>query len=133
MRLDGLESEAETVMEEDDGSGDATRELRKVMENRKKNQLKQRNPRHHRYASDSRGGVRYYSSSNSNISPTTVTDPDAATPSSTKSGTTRCVCNNSDGDGLMIQWYASYYALFLTRTLLTGAANLVITGFTLNA
>lgn len=132
MRLDGLESEAETVMEEDDGSGDATRELRKVMENRKKSQMKQRNPRHHCYASDSRGGVRYYSSSNSNLSPTTVTDPDAATPSSTKSGTTRCVCHNSEGDGLMIQWYASS-TLLLTRWVLTGVASHVSIGFTLNA
>lgn len=98
MPPDGLESEAETVMEEDDGSGDATRELRKVMEKRKKDQLKQRNPRHHRYASDSR---RYYNSSN-NISPTTVTDPDGATPSSTRSGTTRCVCQNPESEGAMI-------------------------------
>jgi hypothetical protein len=103
LRMDGLESEAETVMEGDDGSGDATRELRKVMENRKKNQLKQRNPRHHRYASDSRNSSRYYSSS-TNMSPTTVTDPNGATPSSSRSGTTRCVCSNSESEGMMIQW-----------------------------
>lgn len=98
MSLDGPESEAETVMEEDDGSGDATRELRKVMEKRKKDQLKQGNPRHHRYASDSR---RYYNSS-TNISPTTVTDPDGATPSSTRSGTTRCICGNHESEGVMM-------------------------------
>ena len=102
-----VESEAETVMEEDDGSGDATRELRKVMESRKKNAMNTRKPRHHRYASDAtHGGSQYVNySSSTNISPTTVTDPDGATPSSTRSGTTRCVCNNADSEGLMIQWY----------------------------
>jgi len=102
IQLDSVESEAETVMEDDDGSGDATRELRKVMENRKKNQLKQRNPQHHRYGTDARSGSMYYNSS-TNISPTTVTDPDGATPSSTRSGTTRCVCHNNDSEGFMIQ------------------------------
>lgn len=100
MPPDGLDSEAETVLEEDDGSGDATRELRKVMENRKKNQLKQRNSHQNRYTSDSR---RYYNSS-TNISPTTVTDPDRNTPSSTMSGTTRCVCGNPESEGAMILW-----------------------------
>ncbi|KAG0652177.1 hypothetical protein D0Z07_1327 [Hyphodiscus hymeniophilus] len=87
--MDGVESEAETVMEEDDGSGDATRALRKVMENRKKEQMKQRNPRHHRYSSDPRGSQYMGYASSSNLSPTTVTDPEGATPSSTRSGTTR--------------------------------------------
>ena len=104
LQMDGVESEAETVMEEDDGSGDATRALRKVMENRKKEQMKQRNPRHHRY-SDNRGSSQYMGyASFSNLSPTTVTDPEGATPSSTRSGTTRCVCGKQEGEGLMIQW-----------------------------
>jgi hypothetical protein len=107
IRQDSAESEAETVMEEDDGSGDATRELRKVMESRKRNAMKSRKPRHHRYASDTpRDGPQYVShSSSTNISPTTVTDPDVVTPSSTRSGTTRCVCNKANSEGLMIQWY----------------------------
>lgn len=89
-------------MEDDDGSGDATRELRKVVETRKAQMgVKGRTPRHHRYASV---GRRYYTGSSSNNSPTTVTDPDGATPSSTKSGTTRCVCGVEDGEGMMIQW-----------------------------
>ena len=107
LHLDELESEAETVMEEDDGSGDATLELRKVMENRKKQQLKGRSSRHHRYASgvSPRGGVQYVNyGSSTNISPTTVTDPDAATPTSSGNGATRCVCNNTDSEGFMIQW-----------------------------
>ncbi len=51
QRQDSLESEAETVVDEVDGSGDATLELRKVMESRKRNQMKLRNPRHHRLSS----------------------------------------------------------------------------------
>ena len=103
--VDGVESEAETVVEEDDESGDATRALRKVMENRKKEQMKQRNPRHHRYASDIRGSSQYIGyASSSNLSPTTVTDPEGATPSSTRSGTTRCVCGKQESEGFMIQW-----------------------------
>ena len=102
--VDGVESEAETVMEEDDGSGDATRALKKVMEQRKKEQMKQRSPRHHRYASDPRVNQYIGYASSSNISPTTVTDPDGATPSSTRSGTTRCVCGRQESQGLMIQW-----------------------------
>jgi len=103
VQFEGVESEAETVMEDDDGSGDATRALRKVVETRKKNSLKKRDARHHRYSADARGGSLYYSSS-TNISPTTVTDPDGATPSSSRSGTTRCVCNSMESEGFMIQW-----------------------------
>jgi hypothetical protein len=106
LHLEEVESEAETVMEEDDGSGNATLELRKVMESRKQ-QLKERNSRHHRYASgvSPRGGVQYVNyGSSTNISPTTVTDPDAATPSSSGTSTTRCVCNSTDNEGFMIQW-----------------------------
>ncbi len=101
FRRDSMGSEAETVMEEDDGSGDATLVLRRIMEERKK-QMKGRNPRHHRYVSDNTPrGTSQYSSS------TTITDQDGATPSSSRSGTTRCVCNNPDSDGFMIQWYIS--------------------------
>ncbi|KAI9863344.1 MAG: hypothetical protein M1813_003786 [Trichoglossum hirsutum] len=43
-----------------------------------------------------------------NISPTTVTDPDIATPSTDRgsrdNGETRCVCNSADFEGLMILW-----------------------------
>ncbi|RDL40687.1 FYVE zinc finger [Venustampulla echinocandica] len=106
LQFESVESEAETVVDEDDGSGDATLELKRLMESRKQRQMmKSRTPRHHRYSS---GGVRGNSrhinySSSTNISPTTITDPDGATPSSSRSGTTRCVCNNPDNDGFMIQ------------------------------
>ncbi|KAH0538430.1 hypothetical protein FGG08_004978 [Glutinoglossum americanum] len=43
-----------------------------------------------------------------NISPTTVTDPDIATPSTDRdrrdTGETRCVCHSADFEGLMILW-----------------------------
>ncbi|TVY13290.1 PHD finger protein 20-like protein 1 [Lachnellula arida] len=100
------ESEAETVMDDDEGLGDATRELRKVMEDRKKIQMtKIRNPQHHRYSSNNPRRSSQYASfgSSTNISPTTITDPDGATPSSSRSGATRCVCNNPDSEGFMIQ------------------------------
>jgi len=100
MDMDGVESEAETVMDDGDSSGDATRELRKVMEDRKKNQMQQRHPRHHRYVQDPRGG--YYNSS-TNLSPTTMSDLDG-TPTSSRGGTTRCVCGKPEDDRFMIQW-----------------------------
>ena len=101
-RIDGAESEAETLMGQEDQSGDAMHELRKVMESRSRGRKKPQGSSHH-YYSDSRGS--YYGSYNTNnLSPTTVTDPDGATPSSTRSGSTRCVCNNPDSGGFMIQW-----------------------------
>jgi hypothetical protein len=107
LRFDSVESEAETVVDEDDGSGDATLEMKKLLENRKRAKMIQsRTPRHHRYATqNSRRGSQYVSYGSSNLSPTTVTDPEGATPSSTRSGTTRCVCNSVEGEGgFMIQW-----------------------------
>jgi hypothetical protein len=105
IRRNSMGSEAETVVEEDDGSGDATLELRKIMEERKKSRNKARHPSHHRYISDSTPRDNSQYNSSTNISPTTITDPDGATPSSSRSGTTRCVCNNPDSEGFMIQWY----------------------------
>lgn len=55
---------------------------------------------------------------NTMLSPTTITDPDIATPStdreSSSSGSTRCVCNSSEHWGHMIQWYAFRRARLLT-------------------
>jgi len=106
FRRDSLGSEAETVLDEDDDSGDAAQALRKVMESRKERQVNTRNPQHHRYSDSTtrRNPQDGNYSSSTNLSPTTITDPDGgATPSSTKSGTTRCVCGSSDSEGgLMI-------------------------------
>ena len=52
-----------------------------------------------------------------NASPTTITDPDLASPSTargslTSSGSTRCVCKSSSPDGqLMVQWYVYPHSL----------------------
>jgi hypothetical protein len=116
------ESEAETVMEDYHGSGDATTALRKIMESRKHGTMHQGSSQHQFHPNNSKRRTstshitphqknqQYYNStSSSNISPTTVSDPDLATPStdreSSRSDSTRCICNNRDGDSFMIQWY----------------------------
>lgn len=104
LQWNGVESEAETEVGDVKESGNATQELKKVMEDRKKAQMmKSRNPQHHRYSSTASRGGSQYSFGSSTISPTTISDPNGATPSSTRSGTTRCVCNNPDSEGFMIQ------------------------------
>jgi len=117
--LDEQESEAETIMVEDDGSGDATNALRKVMESRKKDgSIRIGSTRHHLHSREpmqmsyGRSTPQYrpqynHQPTSTNISPTTVTDPDLGTPSTDRdssiSDSTRCVCNSRDGDGFMIQ------------------------------
>lgn len=112
--------------------------LRKVMENRKKSQMLQRDPRQNRYLSNSAPrGNQYLNYGSINISPTTVTDPDGPTPSvsSSRSGTTRCVCANPDSEGFMIQWYALCNVPNVANVpkgvghSLTCTANLAIIGF----
>ena len=55
--------------------------------------------------------IQHTSYASFNASPTTITDPDGATPSTdhesyVSNGSTRCVCNSSSPDGqFMIQWY----------------------------
>ena len=104
FRQSSLGSEAETVMEEEEASGDATLELRKVMESRKRSQIKTHSQQYGPNSSR-QGSSQYIYNSSMNLSPTTVTDPDGATPSSSRSGSTRCVCNNPESEGYMIQWY----------------------------
>lgn len=54
-----------------------------------------------------------------NASPTTITDPDLATPSTeggshVSNSSTRCICNSSSPEGqLMIQWYVPFAHFFL--------------------
>jgi hypothetical protein len=106
-------------MEGDDGSGNAANALRKIMEDRKQGIIRlggsqqlgysqNTNRRsnnlstpHHRQQYDNRA-------STSNRSPTTISDPDLETPStdreSSRSDSTRCVCNNRESDSFMIQW-----------------------------
>jgi hypothetical protein len=114
------ESEAETVMEDDDGAGNAANALRKVLESRKQAATGQPVSQANLYSSNQfrRGaapqimptyGQQYYNSSPpTNLSPTTVSDPDLATPTtdreSSMSESTRCICHSRDGDTFMIQW-----------------------------
>ncbi|EKD13069.1 PHD-finger domain-containing protein [Drepanopeziza brunnea f. sp. 'multigermtubi' MB_m1] len=132
LRQDSAGSESGTAfMEEDDGSGDAAQALRKIMESRKKEQriMRQSQQLHHRhYDTTPRGNSQYRNYGSSNFSPTSMTDPNAGTPSSSKSGTIRCTCGNPDSEGLMIQWYAAFYTRDVME--LTFAVNLAITGFT---
>ncbi|CAL3964847.1 unnamed protein product [Diplocarpon coronariae] len=105
LRRSSVGSEAETVMEEGDGSGDAAQALRKVVENRRKGQMKLRHPQHHRYSDSTPRRNSHYPgyTPSINLSPTTTTDPESgATPSSTKSGTTRCTCGIPESWGFMI-------------------------------
>jgi len=100
-----VESEAGIILEsfeDNNNGGDATLALRKVLESRKSQVLLQsnhnnhsHNTRHHLFPSS-----QHYTDYSS-LSPTT----DGATPSSSRSGTTRCVCRQGEGwdGGLMIQ------------------------------
>jgi hypothetical protein len=107
--LEEQESEAETLMEGGDGSGDAANALRKVMESRRKGNLGGGNLTHYGQRSLSAQStprhLQPYSQSSS-LTPSTGTDS-GLTPSTDRASLrsdTRCVCNNRDGDGFMIQW-----------------------------
>ena len=121
------DSEAETILDSDEDKGNAASALRKVIRQRssqklRKNQMPRQSFADHRmppsvppqpyYSQHITTPTRHGSSSaKQNISPTTITDPDMATPSTggrsalSASSSTRCVCNATDGDGqLMVQW-----------------------------
>lgn len=127
----GEESEAETIIDSDDDRGDAQSELKKVLRSRSQKNAPKRAlwPQPNKVLPDqrrtypSRGTTRgpYYTTENltpthlgyndpfSNISPTTITDPDLATPSTghsdISSDSIRCLCHTTNDDGqLMIQW-----------------------------
>lgn len=110
------DSDADTALDSGDEKGDAQSELKKV-------RARSRVGGQYGPASNSTSANRYVFGSNAyppqhaltptqdvfhNISPTTITDPDLATPSTGRdstvsSNTTRCVCHNPDSDGeLMI-------------------------------
>lgn len=125
-------SEAETVIDTDEDRGDAQSELKKIIRSRsshKKSTKRGVRPESKNTIADQRrthqtqdfaGGPYYmhnsmtpgqrgYNDRYSNISPTTITDPDLATPSTGHSNlstdSVRCRCQNSHDDGrLMIQW-----------------------------
>lgn len=126
-RLDGREphgSNTETTIESDDGKGEAQFELKKIRQRRQLS--KSRQSQQSSTQNTGRGAFEYpnplstnpiqpfpYAAGNDpfNISPTTITDPDLATPNSARDSvassgkTTRCVCRPGDVEGgLMIQW-----------------------------
>ncbi|KFY25878.1 hypothetical protein V493_04404 [Pseudogymnoascus sp. VKM F-4281 (FW-2241)] len=110
------DSESETIIDGDE-SGDAASALRKVMGNRRSvsnmagTQLQAASRTSTRQILGSQAQYQRqsyaYQPSSSNTSPTTISDPDAETPStdpgSTGSDSTRCVCSSRDGDEYMIQ------------------------------
>ena len=115
------ESETETVVESEDDKGDAQSELKKIVKDRA-----QKRACAQAAASESFDSRHEYSSNCalypteaslttpkqdmfSNISPTTITDPDLATPStgyeSQIGNSTRCVCHSTESNGeFMIMW-----------------------------
>ncbi|KAL8729381.1 MAG: hypothetical protein Q9166_004774 [cf. Caloplaca sp. 2 TL-2023] len=128
-RLDGRDahhSDGDTTVASDDGKGDAQSELKKMKQRRdqsKTSQYEGSRPTTSRafeypnpanpiqtfpYAMNSTPA--YAMNDPFNISPTTITDPDLATPNSARdsqvSGNcTRCVCRGTESDGdLMILW-----------------------------
>jgi hypothetical protein len=112
-----------TLPEPDEDAGDAQHALRQVLKGR-------RNPKPvggyggrvpvsqsltHLRSSPPGMGNRY-NSTDSAVSPTTITDPDLASPNtdrlSNPSNGTRCVCKSMDNGGhLMIQWFVSLFHL----------------------
>jgi hypothetical protein len=105
---------------EDDDSGDATHALRQVLKERGRGPRPSMNGFNNRLSRSSHTFTHLRSSPprlgsdfdihpRHNASPTTLTDPDLATPStdrhSNPSNGTRCVCRSMDNGGhLMIQW-----------------------------
>lgn len=95
FRQESNDSEAETVVEDED-SGDATRELAKLMKQRKGGKSR---------ADTSRRRSEYIDDfSSSNTSPREGIGPEDMAISNSKGSTTRCVCKNPESRGFMIQW-----------------------------
>lgn len=103
VRQGSHDSEAETVVEDED-RGDATRELAKLMQRRKRDQPTTKSTSHRRPATGY-GHNEYFTDASTSNSPTAITDSDNVTPNGMRGGSTRCVCKNPEGRGFMIQWY----------------------------
>lgn len=127
-----VDSEAETVIDTDDDGGDARSELKKVLQSRSQKKASKQAMRPEsrdgftgqRRVYPSQGGSShpYYTTGShtpghhgyqdpySNMSPTTITDPDMSTPttgreSNASGDSTRCVCHITEDFGeVMIQW-----------------------------
>ena len=119
----GGESDPETSISSDDDKGDAQYELKKILQERARDRAVVRSGLKNGHRRDDHACVSHrdlmqqqYSGSSDrrrasepydNSSPTTITDPGSATPSTGTEGyeTTRCVCQHSEIEGeLMILW-----------------------------
>ncbi len=146
-RLDGRDahtSDTGTIVESDDSKGDAQSELKKIKKQRQQSQSRQS-----LRSSQMQGrGFEYPNplSSNQvqafpytgrltpshavhepfNVSPTTITDPDLATPSSAHGShisneDTRCVCHGTESSGgLMIEWCVHSPDCIVSQSSVTG-------------
>jgi hypothetical protein len=94
-------------------AGDAQRALRAIIQDRSRSASANDDSvgSQHSVQFNSSPPVQHNQFSNFNASPTTITDPDLATPSTDResyssNGSTRCVCNSSysDPNTVMIQW-----------------------------
>lgn len=123
--LDDSISEADTIMESDDGDGSAQQELRKVLKDReetRKSKSKNRSkPKHHLHSPPASQSASYYpemggrsghrtsSIGISGISPTRLSNPSLASLGSEGNKTVplsiRCVCHMTTNSGQMITWY----------------------------
>ncbi|KLJ11771.1 hypothetical protein EMPG_13076 [Blastomyces silverae] len=112
-------TDSEATQEEDDDTGDAQHALKQVLKGRNRQQARQPAPLYNQKTRSSHAlktlrssppefGSQFDSRRREISSPTTMTDPDFATPTterqSNPSNGTRCVCNSMDNGGhLMIQ------------------------------
>ena len=105
----GTTLEDDTLMEDDASSGNAQTALRAIIQDRSRSTSAQGDiTNHHLHSSPPQAHTQY---ATFNASPTTITDPDLATPSTDRDSlgsnmSTRCVCNSSllDGTVPVIQW-----------------------------
>lgn len=115
---------------DDEDSGDAQHALRKVLQERGRNRpstgygFPPNPPSFGQFRSSPPrlGSELDMQTREPNTSPTTVTDPDLATPTtdrySNPSVGTRCICNSMDNGGhLMIQWFVLFNLQLITLTL----------------
>jgi hypothetical protein len=124
--VEGTLSDADTVMESDEGDGSAQHELRKLLQSRRSKATVRAKPKHHVHSPQTSQSFSEYSSTNGGsshkaaagrsiktfpgISPSTISDPDLIFPSNGRSsynaGNVRCVCHVTTSKGQMITWYA---------------------------
>lgn len=125
----GSASSAAASVDEED-SGDAQHALRKVLQERSRNRpstgygSQSNGPSFGQFrSSPPRLGSEFdMQNREPNTSPTTMTDPDLATPTtdrySNPSVGTRCICNSMDNGGhLMIQWFVTILSICSSLTL----------------